>query len=79
MCRLREYRMALKNVAMKKSHRSITLLYVCADPLMPITGGAASRVFMMIDYLRREGFRVELVTVDNGAENNRRIGARVVA
>lgn len=47
-----------------------TILFVCAEPLIPVSRGGANRLFMMIRHLRAAGFRVDLTAIHHGRENN---------
>lgn len=54
-----------------------SVLVVCADPLHPVSGGGAARIFAMTDYLRQVGFRVELAIPYPGPRATREIAAKV--
>jgi len=56
---------------------SNTILFVCVDPLVPVTGGGASRIFTLIDYLRGVGYRVELATLFTGKKDIAALEERV--
>lgn len=53
-----------------------TILWIHPGGLWPVSGGGAARTWALIDYLRASGFRVELLTGDQG-ESNRELAARV--
>ena len=50
-----------------------SVLFVCGDPLLPLYGGGPVRIFAMVDYLRRQGFRVDVVAMNHGRRLNRQI------
>jgi glycosyltransferase involved in cell wall biosynthesis len=46
-----------------------TILWVHPGGLLPVSGGGAARTWALIDFLRASGFRVELLTGDQGSAN----------
>ena len=53
-----------------------SVLFVCGDPLLPLYGGGPVRIFAIVDYLHRQGFRVDVVARDHGRRLNRQIHER---
>lgn len=53
-----------------------SVLFVCADPLLPLYGGGPVRIFALVEHFHREGFRVDAVARDHGRRLNRQIRER---
>lgn len=56
-----------------------TVLFVCPHTLYPVNGGGAARTWAMIDFLRAQGFRVELVCKTHSKNIRKEMLARVDA
>ena len=64
------------NARQVRAEEMPSVLFVCGDPLLPLYGGGPVRIFAMVDHLRRQGFRVDVVARDHGRRLNRQIRDR---